>query len=245
MKRKKKYSIEEVKEIFEKENCELLSKSYVNNSDKLNYICSCGNTSSINLKSFLKGSRCKQCGYEKVKNFHLHSIEEVKEIFEKENCELLSNEYIDYQKKLKYICSCGEVGFTKLDKFKIGQRCGNCRVDRLLATKKENGLISLVSHLTEYEEYRRRITNISNRNYTKYKKIINPYNKERKRNKYSLDHRFSVVDGFLNKIDENIISHPCNLQIITEKENMQKHSKSDITIEVLEEKIKFFEEEDV
>jgi hypothetical protein len=57
-----------------------------------------------------------------------------------------------------------------------------------------------------------------------------------------LDHKFSVLDGFINKIDPKIISHPCNLQIITRKENRIKSFNSSISLEELNEQIKIFDE---
>jgi hypothetical protein len=59
----------------------------------------------------------------------------------------------------------------------------------------------------------------------------------------SRDHLYSVYDGFKNKIDPKIISHPANCEIKPHKENQHKHSKSSITIEQLLERISYFEKQ--
>jgi hypothetical protein len=62
-----KYNQKQVEEIFEKENCKL-NTIYKNNSQTLLYICNCGNEGKTNLRSFMKGSRCKECAKIKRKN---------------------------------------------------------------------------------------------------------------------------------------------------------------------------------
>lgn len=59
------FTLEYVKEIFEKNGCKLLSTEYINSNQHLEYECSCGNNSVIKLKEFQKGSKCKRCGYDK------------------------------------------------------------------------------------------------------------------------------------------------------------------------------------
>ena len=50
-------------------------------------------------------------------------------------------------------------------------------------------------------------------------------------NGVSRDHMFSVKDGFLNKIDPKIISHPANCRLVLQRENAKKRNKSCITLE--------------
>lgn len=65
----KRLPYDKVKSIFEESGCELLSKDYKNNSQKLEYICCCGKVSTCSLGNFQAGKRC--CGYstylEKIK----------------------------------------------------------------------------------------------------------------------------------------------------------------------------------
>ena len=55
-----------VSNFFADHDCVLLSKQYKNNRTKLKYICVCGNISCIAFSDFIRGSRCKQCGIEKM-----------------------------------------------------------------------------------------------------------------------------------------------------------------------------------
>ena len=49
----------------------------------------------------------------------------------------------------------------------------------------------------------------------------------------SRDHIYSVNEGFKNKVDPKIISHPANCRLMVHSENISKNKKSDITIEEL------------
>lgn len=65
--RGKRYSIEEVRKIFEDNGCKLLSESYENEKQKLDYICSCGVQSITKLRYFNIGRRCQKCGRNKFR----------------------------------------------------------------------------------------------------------------------------------------------------------------------------------
>lgn len=58
----RRHSYEFVKRTFENNGCILITKNYKKASQKLTYICKCGTKSRIRFTSFLKGTRCKQCG---------------------------------------------------------------------------------------------------------------------------------------------------------------------------------------
>lgn len=62
----KKHTIEFVKSFFKNQGCKLLSKKYEGVDKKLDYICSCGNKSSISFHNFKAGYRCKKCGYKRL-----------------------------------------------------------------------------------------------------------------------------------------------------------------------------------
>lgn len=64
---RKKLTYEYVKNYFEKFDCELLDKKYVNCETPLNYKCSCGTQTKIRFSNFKNGNRCKNCGYEKIR----------------------------------------------------------------------------------------------------------------------------------------------------------------------------------
>ena len=52
-------------------------------------------------------------------------------------------------------------------------------------------------------------------------------------NGISRDHMYSVKDGFLNKVDPKILSHPANCKLVRHNDNVSKGSKSTITLEQL------------
>lgn len=64
-----------------------------------------------------------------------------------------------------------------------------------------------------------------------------PTNGNNNLNGVSKDHLYSVKDGFINKIDYEIIKHPANCQLITQNENSSKGDNSSITLEELYKKI--------
>jgi hypothetical protein len=65
-----------------------------------------------------------------------------------------------------------------------------------------------------------------------------PKNKGNNLKGVSKDHMYSVRDGFINKIDPEIIRHPANCQLLIHSENNSKNYNSSITIEELIERIK-------
>jgi hypothetical protein len=62
-----KYTYKDVESFFEKEKCVLLSTTYDNQVAKLDYMCNCGNQSTISFKMFLIGNRCMKCAIERRK----------------------------------------------------------------------------------------------------------------------------------------------------------------------------------
>ena len=114
---------DEVKKIFENEGCVLISETFTNSNENLDYICSCGNKSSIKLGSFKNGTRCKKCA-----GVDSPSIEEVADYFAENDCILISKEYINSKQKLDFICACGELSTMTWGKYKTSpyKKCKNC-----------------------------------------------------------------------------------------------------------------------
>jgi len=69
-----------------------------------------------------------------------------------------------------------------------------------------------------------------------------PSNKGNNLKGVSLDHMYSVKDGFINNISPDIISHPANCKIMVHNENSSKHSNSSISIDELLLRIENFNE---
>jgi hypothetical protein len=117
----KKFEYSFVYNFFRKNNCKLLSKEYLNNRTHLQYICECGNKSTIFFDHFKRGTRCRKCS-----GSGKFTFEFVNEYFKKNNCELLSKEYLNTLAKLDYICNCGNKSSIRFNDFKNGTRCMKC-----------------------------------------------------------------------------------------------------------------------
>lgn len=84
----------------------------------------------------------------------------------------------------------------------------------------------------EYNLYKSKVWSFSNKSYRRYKDIINPNSLIRSRTIH-LDHKYSILDGFKNRIDPEIIGHYRNLQILSSVDNRKKWDKSSITLKEL------------
>lgn len=117
----KKYTLDEVKKLFEEREFCLISQEYVNSQSKLEAKCKEKHDVSITLANFLKGYGCAICsGMAKPK------INDVKIAFEKEGYELLSTEYVNSHSALDFVCDEGHIHKISYTHFLSGQRCGIC-----------------------------------------------------------------------------------------------------------------------
>lgn len=121
-----KLSYKYVKSVFEEKGCVLLSKTYENNSKKLQYICHCGEIAEKTFEVFKNSFYCKKCKGKHASERQTFSYEYVKNYFKEQGCELLSDTYIDSFQKLKYKCDCGNEAEIIFSAFKRGQRCNSC-----------------------------------------------------------------------------------------------------------------------
>lgn len=64
-----------------------------------------------------------------------------------------------------------------------------------------------------------------------------PTNKRNNLKGISKDHMYSVMDGYLNKIPVEIISHPANCKLLLFSDNSKKKNNSSISIEQLNKRI--------
>jgi hypothetical protein len=125
---KRRVPYEKVKQIFKEQGCELLSKEYYRNNEKLEFRCSCGGLGRETLSDFTqKGLRCDDC--KKIKRY---TFEEVKSFFENKGCELLETSYSSIDTPMSYRCECGnDKNKISFYSFKSGQRCRVCRSRKL------------------------------------------------------------------------------------------------------------------
>jgi len=118
----KKLTLEFIEKEFKKENYILLTEKYIDNTQKLSYICPNGHKHSIPWRSWKNGSRCYYCNEENKKL----NIKFIQKKFEKEGYKLLATQYRNCEQKLDYICPKGHKHSISWNKFKAGSRCFYC-----------------------------------------------------------------------------------------------------------------------
>ena len=137
-----------VKEAFEKDGYTLLSKEYVNNCTKLDYVCSKGHNHSIMWQHWRRGVRCPYCDGQGQP-----SIEHIKKSFEIENYTLLTTEYKNNRTMLHYICPKGHRHNIRWFNWGQGQRCGICSGHFKLKIESVIKSFTTVGYILLSEEY--------------------------------------------------------------------------------------------
>lgn len=155
---RKPYTIEEVRQLFESRHCVLLSTELTDGIySYLDYICECGNISVVKLSDFIaKNVRCKKCGIEKNREKRRISYEELKQTYENNGCELLSNysEYTNNESVLKFKCSCGNIEEKRFHTFKSTPKCSKCHTKTELEKHYawKGGITSINEYLRKHIE---------------------------------------------------------------------------------------------
>jgi hypothetical protein len=117
-----KPKIDFISQEFKKEGYKLLSKVYVNNKTKLEYICSNKHKHSITWSDWGHGYRCPYC-----KGRPIRTIGYIREKFRIEGYNLLTTVYINNKTKLDYICPENHAhSITWNDWYGGGYRCPIC-----------------------------------------------------------------------------------------------------------------------
>lgn len=121
--------IDNISKEFELEGYILLTKEYINQSQKLEYLCPNGHKRTTTWKNWKKGCRCLICKNHSTKP----TIETVRKDFESEGYTLLSDTYITNKVKLDYICPNGHKNsITWADWSSGGYRCPDCANNKKL-----------------------------------------------------------------------------------------------------------------
>lgn len=120
---KPKFTYEQVKQIFSDRGCILISTVYLKVTDKLEYICSCGNLAKTKFYIFNNGHKCIKCGGRERKTINF-----VKCYFAEHGCDLLEDSYINIKTPMKFKCSCQEISTITFACFKISKRCSPCGI---------------------------------------------------------------------------------------------------------------------
>lgn len=120
-----KLTIDFVRKAFADKGAVLISTEYINNKEKLDYVCSEGHKHSIAWDSWSSGHGCPDCSGNAKNDF-----ESIKLEFGKKGYEVLTEDYINNKQKLKYKCPEGHVHYMSYGKFKYGRECPTCAVIR-------------------------------------------------------------------------------------------------------------------
>jgi len=86
--------------------------------------------------------------------------------------------------------------------------------------------------LSKFKLYSSKVWKFTNYSLKKYSKKIKNF-ELRGRNKYHLDHKFSILEGFKQNIEPKLIAHWKNLEMLPEHENIKKGSLCSITFDEL------------
>jgi hypothetical protein len=76
--------------------------------------------------------------------------------------------------------------------------------------------------LPAWEAYRRRTRQLTEVTYRLHKATINPLNLKRGLTTYHLDHKFPIIEGFLQGHSPEFIARVQNLELLTSLENISK-----------------------
>jgi hypothetical protein len=125
-KNNKKFDFLYVENYFKEQGCTLLEDTYVNSNTKMKYICICNKESEITFYKFKSGQRCRGCSFFKSSEKQRLSIDYIREFFNKHDCILLSDRYINNYGKLEFICKCQGKSTTTWATFKNSKSCANC-----------------------------------------------------------------------------------------------------------------------
>lgn len=119
--------------------------------------------------------------------------------------------------------------------------------NQIRKNKENSGEWIPLSELTKFQIYRKNVNSITRSNILKYGgkyiknlKLLNLNSELEWKKKWSIDHIYSVNDGYQNGISPEIIASPVNIQIIEYTNNCSKNKRSDILLSTLIKKHKKF-----
>ena len=137
---------------------------------------------------------------------------------------------------------------------KLGKERPKVITDKISLTKiknKESGLydhiylkktgltyIEFQKQLPEFKKYLSKVRQITNQQPIKTLIFFDKRGKMGQEGAYQIDHKYSIIEGFKNKISPLIIGHFCNLEMLSWEENLKKQGNCSITIVELKKEIR-------
>ena len=155
---KEALSYEEVEKRFSDNGCVLLSTEYSGSKVPLEYMAKCGHKTTARLNNFVHSLMlCDKCTLEHGSKSIALPYDYVKRYLKDHSCTLLTKEYHNAHQKLKYICSCGNIGETSFYCFQQGIRCHHCYINKVSGVNNYSYNHDLTSEEREksrsYKEY--------------------------------------------------------------------------------------------
>lgn len=93
----------------------------------MEYLCSCGNKSSISLKKLLLGQKCAECGnVQRAKARRKYTIETARDIFLQAGWTLTAQQFVSVVTPMSCLCPMGHKRNVTLSNFVRGHRCQKC-----------------------------------------------------------------------------------------------------------------------
>jgi hypothetical protein len=160
----------------------------------------------------------------------------IKKIIESKNFELVELLKLN-GKKSEFITKCSNGHVSK--KIYMNFRKNN---SKFVCEKCFYESISL--HLSDeeiekFEKFSKCARALTAKTYKLNKEFINPINLKISKNKYHLDHKYSISEGYKNNVSPLILSAKENLQIITAQENLRKQTRCSVQLDELIELTKY------
>lgn len=223
-------SINFVRTYIESFNYKLISEVYTKSTNKLDIECDKGHKYSANFHNFKppNNRRCPIC----AKNLK-HSYDYVYNYFKERGCELLESEYINAKTKMNYKCSCGNIHSTRFSKFKLGERCNYCSINKRSGKnnyqwKSDRSEIRISKKLRKNRNRKWALKNMKDDpNYELF--LLKPDN-------FQTDHiipisiftKFIIEYNLDAELIRNIVNKKDNLQLLTIEENKKKLANGSI-----------------
>ena len=230
----KKLTYEVVYNTFKEKGCQLIDTEFINSKTKMQYICSCENISTITWNDFQQGCTCNKCKGNKISKSKIkYTIDIVRDIFKKQGCELLEDNFKTVHSTVDYICECGNKSKIRISHFMNGVRCRPCSTLKRTGENAWNWKNNRYD-LKLMQKLRRGHGRSWIKNNMQHDKLYNDFILNPK--DYNLDHIIPVaifrdiVKHYNLDADyiKTIINQKDNLQILLEKDNFTKKAKGSI-----------------
>lgn len=107
----------------------------------------------------------------------------------------------------------------------------------------ENGTFLNPKHLKQFKKFKRKVYQQTRKNLKHDGKYVGYYPLIYQEEGKVIDHKYSIKEGFINQVPLSILSHVCNIEMISFSDNAKKGAKCSQTMEELIESIQNFKKD--